>query len=442
MTPRHLETTALARRLIAQNKRPTVTENATLQTAISALRDTVRKLNAQFNDIDFALAVIPPDAAPDAELKTQYAQLQQELDSAQELLAIHTTAITLIRQIPVEVLEIIFVFTLPRSNPASPSKTEAPLLLGQICCAWRRVALTTPRLWSSLSLSLDRRPGEWRHLIETWLGRSGDCPLTMSFIKGTNSAYYFNEHVIRMLRPYAKRWRHLLLDLSAVTTVKLLSTTLPLLETIQVNTQGESAGLYLSTADVPRLKRVHFVGDRLHPKGIQLPYRQLTDLRVQSAPCSLDDVYRILTNCQNLVQCAVSISSTSTATQNSLQHRPVHLPHLRELTVKGSIATPAIASFFPELRTPKLETLELVNITDSESGSFGLHDESPLAVFARASNIRKLTLLGDNPEADLFQMVVAIPSLREVLIGNVDGGDVWTPENVRHALEMRGEPEV
>ncbi|KAJ7072788.1 Hsp70 protein-domain-containing protein [Mycena amicta] len=444
------EGTILAKRLISENKRPSRAEDASLREAIPHLQETVRKLEAEFNEVDIALAIVSPESTPDAQLQAKLATLDKELSAAQQVLAVHMRALTFARQIPIEVLQVIFAFTLPAASPNSeseftnvhPTKHEAPLLLCQICSAWRNVALSTPRLWQTLSLSLDRRRGKWRDLVETWLARTEEYPLTMSFTSerklgnpGPNVPY-FNEHVVRMLRPHAKRWRRLQLDVPAITMMKLLSSTLPQLDTLELNTRGDYVGLYLSVVEVPRLSRVFIVGDKSDPQRIFMPFEHLTELHIRDFPTPLDQCYRILAKCKNLVRCTMHISPAM-ATATSLQNRPFSLPRLHALVVLGHIDGPAVTSFFEELRTPALDSLELV----TQCEGFGLGSALPLAVLARKSNLRTLTLLGGDSRIGLFETVVTIPSLRELFVGALDGSVRWTPEHVQKALEMRGAPE-
>ncbi|KAJ6514307.1 hypothetical protein C8R47DRAFT_940316, partial [Mycena vitilis] len=62
----------------------------------------------------------------------------------------HAALISYPRRLPQDVVEEIFLACLPTHHNAVMSVTEAPLLLGRICSAWRSIALVAPRLWSSL----------------------------------------------------------------------------------------------------------------------------------------------------------------------------------------------------------------------------------------------------------------------------------------------------
>ncbi|KAJ6564866.1 hypothetical protein DFH09DRAFT_1475317, partial [Mycena vulgaris] len=56
------------------------------------------------------------------------------------------------RMFPPEILQEKFMACLPAGHDAVMHTSEAPLLLGRICSAWRAISLSTPTLWSSLHL--------------------------------------------------------------------------------------------------------------------------------------------------------------------------------------------------------------------------------------------------------------------------------------------------
>ncbi|KAJ7223368.1 Hsp70 protein-domain-containing protein [Mycena pura] len=88
------------------------------------------------------------------------------------------------------------------SGPAvCPDVRQAPLLLYQICSAWRRVAIAIPRLWTCLMLNLGRG-GTWRDFLAAWLGCSANCLIVISFMGDHHGGVcqYFNKHVIQIIR--------------------------------------------------------------------------------------------------------------------------------------------------------------------------------------------------------------------------------------------------
>ncbi|KAJ7504837.1 hypothetical protein B0H11DRAFT_2273092, partial [Mycena galericulata] len=84
------------------------------------------------------------------------------------------------------------------------SPTEAPLLLGHICSAWRSIAFALPRLWSSLHICTEFVYPDTMQ-VSNWLARSGTSPLVLS-VKCAENAWQ-NKHVLWALEKVSNRWR-------------------------------------------------------------------------------------------------------------------------------------------------------------------------------------------------------------------------------------------
>ncbi|KAF7363699.1 hypothetical protein MSAN_01027600 [Mycena sanguinolenta] len=90
------------------------------------------------------------------------------------------------RQLPVEIISKIFIFTLAcrgnihQDDPWDDDRAGT-LLLCKICSEWRAIALRTPALWNTLSISALglARPPEW---ISTWLARSRSSPVFLQLL--------------------------------------------------------------------------------------------------------------------------------------------------------------------------------------------------------------------------------------------------------------------
>ncbi|KAJ3510387.1 hypothetical protein NLJ89_g4709 [Agrocybe chaxingu] len=145
-----------------------------------------------------------------AKLDDEIAGIQSTLDALKAksdaigaTVKAHEALISPIRRYP-DILQEIFVHCLPTDHDAVMSASEAPLLLTRVCSDWRRLALATPFLWSSLFVTLPGPPLRIfdedseieRHRAERflrrlktiataageWLGRSGGCPLSISMV--------------------------------------------------------------------------------------------------------------------------------------------------------------------------------------------------------------------------------------------------------------------
>ncbi|TEB20749.1 hypothetical protein FA13DRAFT_1644246, partial [Coprinellus micaceus] len=92
-----------------------------------------------------------------------------------------------IRRLPHEVLQLIFLACLPTKHYPTMGRTEAPLVLIQVCRSWRALAIDTPQLWASVHIVATPAEKFGVHearsrldSIKQWLERSKTLPLTLS----------------------------------------------------------------------------------------------------------------------------------------------------------------------------------------------------------------------------------------------------------------------
>lgn len=156
---------------------------------------------------------------------------------------------SLTQRLPVELLSKIFVHCLPRDSYLIPAAKDAPLLICSVCRLWRRIAFSTPRLWTSFHLfttglnqedvAATDAPCGPVHLHDLWSARSGTLPLSLAlFVAQRNDEETTRERatIERFLRtsvPNISRWKKIDLcwdgqDLTAPFTDPIPS--LPLLQ--------------------------------------------------------------------------------------------------------------------------------------------------------------------------------------------------------------------
>ena len=181
-----------------------------------------------------------------------------------------------IQCMPAEIMAEIFCWSLP-NNP-NLKVSYPPLLLGRVCSNWRKIALSTPRLWSSLGFESGFIPSSVTG-IETWLTRAGSCPLTLSFAGGKYPSSLF-----WCLMKFSERWenvhfcfpvRSLLCELSAAKG-KFSS-----LRNLELRLFGRWTRVVDAFEVAPQLRSVS-LPHRMYmkPSLFRLPWHQLTKLVV------------------------------------------------------------------------------------------------------------------------------------------------------------------
>ncbi|KAJ7865781.1 hypothetical protein B0H13DRAFT_2281522 [Mycena leptocephala] len=153
-------------------------------------------------------------------------KLRAERESLGADVKAHRALISPVRRLPLDIIQEVFVACLPTHHNCVMSGSEPPILLGRICSFWRTISLSTPRLWTSLHVVEPTRPPpdsntvalfERKHTqrLETmkdWLGRSGNCPLSISL----EGALYLGIGTVQSLGPclflqalipFVCRWR-------------------------------------------------------------------------------------------------------------------------------------------------------------------------------------------------------------------------------------------
>jgi len=113
-------------------------------------------------------------------------------------------------RLPSEIVAEIFVKCLPSSKFVAPHPNHAPMLLSQVSALWRVTCLSTPRLWSSLSIDIRRRSqnvgvGSTEHMMATWLSRAGNCSLSISMA----SDAYIDQGLWDVFFNFSSQWRHI-----------------------------------------------------------------------------------------------------------------------------------------------------------------------------------------------------------------------------------------
>jgi hypothetical protein len=151
----------------------------------------------------------------------------------------HNIILSSVRRLPLDVLHEIFFHCLPTHRNPIMSSSESPVLLTRICSSWRAIALSSPRIWSKIHIplpgdpssavgygtiidetSLSSRRQRFAALqkmrcdvVQTWLSRSGTCPLSFSITYPTSYSNIQNpkndelpNEMFKILLSFVDRW--------------------------------------------------------------------------------------------------------------------------------------------------------------------------------------------------------------------------------------------
>ncbi|RXW17387.1 hypothetical protein EST38_g8467 [Candolleomyces aberdarensis] len=90
-------------------------------------------------------------------VEDEFSALAQRRKALQASIHDYETVLAPIRLLSQDILQYIFLLTLPDDRNPGMSSKESPLLVSQVCSTWRQAALTAPCLWSRLHIPIIRR---------------------------------------------------------------------------------------------------------------------------------------------------------------------------------------------------------------------------------------------------------------------------------------------
>lgn len=196
-------------------------------------------------------------------------------------------SLELTASLPLEVLSEIFLHC---TNGAMDdvNTIKKPLLLSQICTKWRAAALCTPRLWSRMFICISQAcAASQGSLMETWMARSGVCPLTI-FLFWEESTQSTSHPAVEAMIGHCTRWQNMLIfmPLSAFGSLTSVANQLPLLGELSLGTGDKLSDSISYTVrtmfqHAPRLRSFECVNIR--PFQFAVPWTQLREIPVISA---------------------------------------------------------------------------------------------------------------------------------------------------------------
>ncbi|KAJ7621468.1 hypothetical protein FB45DRAFT_929297, partial [Roridomyces roridus] len=117
------------------------------------------------------------------ELSSQIADQRQVLANLEKELSITqgqlNTILDPFARFPRDISSAVLVLCLPEGGIPKPDITAVPLLFLGVSRSWRKIALSTPALWTGISIPTIVRP-KFELLVNLWIARAGNLPLRMS----------------------------------------------------------------------------------------------------------------------------------------------------------------------------------------------------------------------------------------------------------------------
>ncbi|KAK1215001.1 hypothetical protein PQX77_022412 [Marasmius sp. AFHP31] len=328
-----------------------------------------------------------------------------------------------IHKLPTELLTKIFLFSmdntdicdcagLPIQPPSSLNTSQRPWVLSQVCRSWRKLASSTPALWSFLSFSFDYH-GEGDPSVEFFhsqcfrlqlqLSRCGYYPVDV-----ITSDFHPNSPSTDLLLPplcfHSPRWRCLRIALDGQEVLPRMASITGRLQSL-ASLHVKFIGPLLVDFDhfqfAPQLKTLVFsarpsvVGTDFPNAGrLKLPYHQITqyqwhDELYGDAVAEPDNMHRFMRHTllllPNLRFCRLSL-------------RP-RLP-------RPAVVVPQVPGIWPrrtKVTLKHLVELDLVSI-DGQSGILSVLPEFVVP------SLRKLTTFSSGPDHESLAKILAHPA--------------------------------
>jgi len=261
-------------------------------------------------------------------------------------------------RLPVELQIEIFTHCLPSFSRFDAC--EAPLLISRVSQAWRALALSVPKLWSSFEVEVwgsgSSTLGYDSHVersMKLWLARSKNNPLTVSIIHVPVGRIPDGRsaRLLALLIPEAHRWRSVQFIVPTSTMISLPTSHFPSLQSFGLQLKGlwrTEPSLNISTCNIP--------------------WRQLSRLDLQLEPNNLPtlgDMSSILSQTSRLQMCKFSVDCVR---DSGVAFVDLHLPVLEELHLilqggNGFSSAPASSLTQKFLHHLSMPTLRALNIT-------------------------------------------------------------------------------
>ncbi|KAF8161777.1 hypothetical protein K438DRAFT_1859426 [Mycena galopus ATCC 62051] len=381
-----------------------------------------------------------------AELDTQIAEHRRELRELEEARTavereLHAIPFPVLK-LPAEITAEIFTHCLPWFIHLDPdeaideSPDIAPRVFTRVCRTWRDIALTTPRLWSTLAMIFESippqaisNPRSVEGFIDRWLARAGQCPLSLVFRDEGLEVELVHQVLGNVLRRYSHRLHYLELYIAEgpLLQLGLGSLTFPLLESVSLDLWVKEADTQTVSIfeNAPLLHEFHLYSEFPVSSSTRfaLPWLQLTkydgvvkDLQFFALVPNLTEA-----TCSGYIYRAGSLLTHARLTSLTVKEgtyeilRSLTLPALQHLNISWEEACDELDTFL-DRSSPPLISLFVIPIEDED-----FDWAQCLAHVART--LENLHFISPSPENTAFFLDLSpssLPNIRTLALERVN----------------------
>ncbi|KAJ7162941.1 hypothetical protein C8R46DRAFT_331513 [Mycena filopes] len=312
----------------------------------------------------YAKMLIEASEANIARIESQIRDLERLCDRERGTIAQLRMAIAPVRKLPGELLVEVFRHTCADYTFDNTSTIKKVQALSHVCAYWRRVAITTPRLWTeALDIRLDKTPTHaYLAGLKEWLRRSAPFPIDIRLEcrrRDIDSAA-----VVGAVVTTAHRWSRADFHLPSLSGFcNIPSTALKQLRTLRLQSQdAANPRALLAFSLAPNLDTLTL--HTRYPTRLMMPWSQLTclDLVTNSAQEGLDTLFQ----CPNLVTVELSIPAWPQL-PDLAEIRPTTFGKLETFVLRFDFDEPGfLAPLFVGLALPVLKRFKIALSSELE----------------------------------------------------------------------------
>ncbi|RDB21796.1 hypothetical protein Hypma_011035 [Hypsizygus marmoreus] len=313
--------------------------------------------------------------------------------------------------LPVELCSEIFTTCFPPGRDSWES--GSPLVLGQVCTAWRNLAWSMPWLWNTVFLQSSKPTSTHVELLEEWIARSHNLPLAIHLKLDVARVESMRDmtSIMDVFARCSKRWRTVDFDVPIffphdTYLCNLAPTQFPQLTSLSLRVGCVNTHLDMFLA-APQLHDVQLSG--FPQDSFTLPWAQITHLRL--CPTTVQQCLSLLGSTPNLTHCTLENITRS----DVLNPSPVLAQHLQSLSVISFTHIP-LSELLDALLLPAVHTLSF-HVTGNTFPHWSF-----VSLIARSGcTLEHLALNAVRiSEWQLWECLQAVPTLRVLELTDLD----------------------